>query len=525
MLRHYVSWLSVFLLSLSMELSAAPSYLSPKQICSIYGEKINGKDLQSINDVSLLNETKIACLIAPKSVDEISNIVASINEWNKTNAPLHISVAGTKHSQGGHTASPQGITLDMRHLKKVDSPVNKNGLWSIKAQAGALWSDLHNVIRQFQGHSLANKVQQSSTPFSIGGTLSVNAHGRSFSYGSVINSVERITVVLPNGSITEASRVDNSALFKQVIGGYGLFGVIVDVTLELQTNNYLKPYATSFETPEEYIALLKNTLKDTPRHQLQRDKSGVLTNVQNSPIAYLFATLSLDKEGFLSSGIAYRFNQLSEIDKSGFINPDPKPSLLKPKALITKLGFILKRKGHLIKTAQRAQYRFLMTQDSHLKVLTPPIQPILAASSSEKPDLLQEYFIPVAQVPEFLNHIKNVFSKNGIILSNASLRFIPKSKSSSLLTYESRTDDQLAIVLYFSLELKKHNIAKAQTWTQDLVNKATSLNGRYYLPYQQWPTREQFQRAYPNYQSFLEQKTQQDPHEVFSNQFYQYYIK
>jgi len=514
------------LLTFSLGLPAVPGYKTPQEICSTQGDKAkNGQVLQSINDVSLLNETDLSCIIAPKSFKEVSNIVRWINEWNRTNKKIHISVAGARHSQGGHIASNLGIVLDMKHLNSVDNPTKiKNGLWTVKAEAGALWSDIHRSIRKFKGYSLANKVQQSSTPFTVGGTLSVNAHGRSFSYGSIINSVEKFTIVLPDGTITSASRTENTSLFKQAIGGYGLFGVIVDTTLELHENHYLKPEADPFDSPEAYITLLTETLKDTPRHNIKRDESGSLESETLSPIAFLFATLSLDSEGFLTKGIAYTYRQLHDIDKTGFVNPDPEPNLFNLRALVTKIGFWLKRKGLLVTTAQKAQYKFLMTQDTRLKVLTPPIEPILAAASINKPDLLQEYFIPVRQMPEFLNHVKEVFSNNGVILSNASLRFIPKSRNSSLLTYESATEDKLAIVLYFSLRLNKKNIAEAKKWTQDLVDKSIALKGRYYLPYQQWPSKEQFKQAYPNYNIFKEHKIAEDPNEVFSNKFYQYYL-
>lgn len=524
-LRYFSYLFTLTLLTFSVGLSAAPNYKTPQEICSTQGEKAkNGQSLQSINDVSLLNETNVSCIVAPKSSKEISNIVRWINEWNRTNKKIHISVAGARHSQGGHIASRLGIVLDMKHLNSVDNPRIKNGLWTVKAEAGALWSDIHSAISQFKGYSLANKVQQSSTPFTVGGTLSVNAHGRSFSYGSVINSVEKFTIVLPDGTITSASRVENTSLFKQAIGGYGLFGVIVDATLELHENHYLKPDGNPFDSPEEYIALLTETLKNTPRHVIKRDESGSLESETLSPIAFLFATLSLDSEGFMTKGTAYTYRQLSDIDKTGFVNPDPKPNLFNLRALVTKIGFWFKRKGLLVTTAQKAQYKYLKTQNTRLKVLTPPIEPILAASSNNKPDLLQEYFIPVRQMPEFLNHVKEVFSNNGVILSNASLRFIPKSRNSSLLTYDSATEDQLAIVLYFSLKLNKKDIAEAKIWTQDLVDKSIVLKGRYYLPYQEWPSKEQFKQAYPNYNTFQEYKMAGDPNEVFSNKFYQYYL-
>jgi len=526
MLKNFSYILTLSLLTFSMELFAEPNLKTLEDICLKQGKKEkNGQILKTINDVSWLNKTDVSCIIAPKNSKEVSHIVSWVNEWNKINKKIHISVAGARHSQGGHIASKLGIVLDMKNLNKVDNPRIKNGLWTVKAEAGALWNDIHKTISQFNGNSLANKVQQSSTPFTVGGTLSVNAHGRSFSYGSVISSVEKFTIVLPDGTITSASRTENASLFNSAIGGYGLFGVIVDVTLELHENHYLKPEEHPFGSPEEYIELLTETLNNTDRHAIKRDESGALESETLSPIAFIFATLSLDNEGFMKKGIAYTYRQLSNVDKTGFVNPDPKPNLFNLKALVTKIGFWFKRNGLFVTTAQKAQNNFLMTQNTRLKVLTPPIEPILSVSSNAKPDLLQEYFIPVRKMPEFLLYVKDVFSNNGVTLSNASLRFIPKSRSSSYLTYESVTEDQLAIVLYFSLKLVEKNIVEAKTWTQNLVDKSIALKGRYYLPYQEWPSKEQFKQAYPNYNTFRIKKTTGDPNEVFSNKFYQYYLK
>ena len=526
MLRHFFNYFTLSLIIFSAGVSAESHDKTPKELCAMMGEKTkSGKVLKTINDISELNKTNLSCIIAPKNAKEVSEIIYVVNRWNQTNKKVHISVAGARHSQGGHIASKLGIVLDLKkHLNKVQKPKVKNGLWTVKADAGALWGDVHKVISQFEGYSLANKVQQSSTPFTVGGTLSVNAHGRNFSYGSVINSVERFTIVLSDGTITSASRTENTSLFKLAIGGYGLFGVIVDATLELHENDYLKPKSIHFNSPEEYITLLTETLKKTPRHIVERDESGSLVAENLSPIAYLFATLSLDREGFMTKGTAYTYRQTSSVDKTGYVNPDPKPSLFNLRALVTEIGFGLKRKGLFVSTAQKAQSQFLMTQDTRLKVLTPPIEPILAASSKNKPDLLQEYFVPIRKMPEFLTHVKDIFSNNGVILSNASLRFIPKSQGSSLLTYESTTEDQLALVLYFSLKLNKKNIAKAKIWTQDLVDKSIALKGRYYLPYQEWPSKGQFRKAYPNHNRFKERKIESDANEVFSNKFYQFYL-
>jgi decaprenylphospho-beta-D-ribofuranose 2-oxidase len=48
--------------------------------------------------------------------------------------------------------------------------------------------------------------------------------------------------------------------------------------------------------------------------------------------------------------------------------------------------------------------------------------------------------------------------------------------------------------------------------------------GRYYLTYQDFATREQFEAAYPNYKGFLKIKQQYDPESRFTNKFYQAYL-
>lgn len=77
---------------------------------------------------------------------------------------------------------------------------------------------------------------QSSYVFTIGGTLSANAHGRDLDSSSVVETIKSFRLLNANGEILNVSRIENSELFKLVIGGYGLFGVILDVDIELTDN-------------------------------------------------------------------------------------------------------------------------------------------------------------------------------------------------------------------------------------------------------------------------------------------------
>ena len=82
---------------------------------------------------------------------------------------------------------------------------------------------------------------QSNHDFSVGGTLSVNAHGWPVPFGPFGTTVRALRLMLVDGSVVTCSRTDNPELFALVIGGYGLFGIVLDVDLDMVENALLEP--------------------------------------------------------------------------------------------------------------------------------------------------------------------------------------------------------------------------------------------------------------------------------------------
>src|SRR6266496_829520 len=74
---------------------------------------------------------------------------------------------------------------------------------------------------------------QSSNIFTVGGTLSANVHGRDVDVMQIVEVVQRFRLLLADGSVVEVSRTEHPELFGLVIGGYGMYGVILDVTLRV----------------------------------------------------------------------------------------------------------------------------------------------------------------------------------------------------------------------------------------------------------------------------------------------------
>ena len=179
----------------------------------------------AVNDASKLDETRVAEVwqipTDPKSAEEQ---LGQLLQRARTNH-LKVAIAGARHSMGGHVIYPGGIVIDM--LPFADMTLNESDN-ILHAQAGARWSRVIEYLNS-RGRSVA--IMQSDDDFSVGGSISVNCHGWQFARPPIASSVESFHVMLANGGVVNCSRKENQELFSLVLGGYGLFGIILDVDL------------------------------------------------------------------------------------------------------------------------------------------------------------------------------------------------------------------------------------------------------------------------------------------------------
>src|SRR5262249_53206696 len=149
-----------------------------------------------------------------------------------------------KHSMGGHVICPDGIVLNMLPLARMelDAP---NRL--LRVGAGARWSA---VIPYLDSHGFSPLVMQSNNDFSIGGPLSVNCHGWQVNQPPIASSVESLRVMRADGEVVRCTRGENTELFSLVLGGYGLFGIILEVELHVVPNERYRPEAEVVSTAQ-----------------------------------------------------------------------------------------------------------------------------------------------------------------------------------------------------------------------------------------------------------------------------------
>ncbi|HYY72322.1 MAG TPA: FAD-dependent oxidoreductase, partial [Candidatus Bathyarchaeia archaeon] len=163
-------------------------------------------------DARRVYSARVGTLESPRTISGIREI---LDQARKRNLP--VSLMGTTHNLGGHAFLDGAVALDLKRFDQVvslDVPGKQ-----ITVQSGITWEKTQNAVNPL---GLAVKAMQSDNNFTVGGSLSANAHGRDLQFSTVIQSVLGFRIMLADGSIVHVSRSENSKLFRLAIGGYGM---------------------------------------------------------------------------------------------------------------------------------------------------------------------------------------------------------------------------------------------------------------------------------------------------------------
>lgn len=441
------------------------------------------------NDASRLNETKPAEVLAvsqnPSEAEQ--QIVELVRRANREGRK--IAVAGAQHSMGGHTLYPGGLALDMRSFNRM-SLDETNSLLTVGA--GARW---HEIIPFLDARGYAVKIMQTNNDFSVGGSLSVNCHGWQNDMPPICSTVESFRIVTANGEIVRCSRTENRELFSLVLGGYGLFGVMLDVQLHVVPNDYYQA-AAQMVAPEDYVRVY---------HQLTRGQSDV---------GMAYGRISVAPDSFFREASVTLLRRRATNLPSKNTLVDEKPSLLK--RLVFRGGVDSEYGKNLRWSLEKRVGETGGKLLSRNQVMNEPSN-LYATRDEATTDILHEYFIPAPHFAEFVTKARPVFLKYHPELLNVTIRNI-EPDTDTFLRYAP--EEMFGLVLLFHQRRDAAAEEHMHALTRELIDVALSCQGRYYLPYRPHATVEQFLRAYPQAKEFFALKQHYDPNGVFQNEFF-----
>ncbi len=449
------------------------------------------QDPYLITDYSKLHPVKVERVVTGKEEQQLMDIILEAKEKN-----IKVSIAGQRHSQGGHTYYEDGIVVDMSAFNKIISfePDAKK----ITVQAGATWADIQERINPY---GLSIKTMQSQNIFTVGGSISINAHGRDIRNGSLIKSVESFELLMADGQVIEVSRSQNPELFQLALGGFGLFGIILEVTLSL-TEDEIYAISTEVLAREEYVSYF--TSKVLPDRDVRMH----------------IARISVAPDSSLTEMYAMNYR----VDRTLPLKGNNKLSAKERWVIPAKLLFNLNRSFDWGKQVLWDwQTSYFKQQDgnriSRNNVMRSDSE-FMEYREAGRNDLLQEYFIPVEKFDRFIEVLGALLEEEGLNLLNITVRYVNQDHEATL---SYAREDMFALVLLFNVSLSESGQEKAQQGIQRIIEAVLEQGGTYYLPYVAYPTVEQFRSAYPDQAYFFVRKRQYDPTELFTSYFYEKY--
>jgi hypothetical protein len=454
-----------------------------------------------------------------------------------------ISIAGMRHSQGGHTALEGGrmvFTEAMQGKIKLNPKIAGSDIRTITVDAGVTWDNIHHFLAPL---GLAPLVHQSSAGFTVGGSLSVDCHGREVHEGAISNTVESLTVLTnKEGKLeeTSASRTENSKLFWATLGGYGACGVILNATIRVTENTMMRKYGThtkSLAELKEYLTTASEGIRNTTGTEEKIAMFYAWLNVSKDPNKYLCESMVYEYMNDPGQhGKALRTDRIKEEKwaaseamklawEAGRVNPKIREQLFElirknsemgPSGYIHRINYL------------REETSFLGTKGGKTDV-----------------DLLQEYFIPLSKITEFLIELKQQIPHDDPVIDvlSCTLRVIkPPSDENSkpYLSYQSSTETMVSVAL--EVKVNKFNLPtdrnitnfkiteKVTSEIQIIIDLAISKGGSYYLPYYKIATLEQLKKAYSNCTQWKHQADIWNPindangNRLFSNEFLKEYL-
>lgn len=439
-----------------------------------------------VANVTALYSVEVARIEVPRSTGEVS---ALVRNW-----PGKVAVGGGRYSMGGQVAIASGLHLDLRQINQLVwlRPAQR----LVRVQAGMRWRDLQDHLDPLD---LAVKTMQSYSNFTVGGSVSVNCHGRYVGHGPVGHTVRALQLVLADGAVVETGPQLHPELFRAAIGGYGAVGIITEVELELADN-------VRIERIVRQVPLSLYT--DYFRDNVLRDPDAILHNADllppefDAPIAVTWRKagdkpLTVDQR-LVPRDLSYAMEQnaiwaMTELPAGSEL----RKAVLQPMLMAKPVVKWLNCEASLDVAELEPRTRHLSTY------------------------VLQEYFLPPGRFLPFARALGQLLRRHNVEALNVSIRHSPPDRV-SLLPWARQ--EVFSFVLYYKQRTHASARRAVGRWTRELIDLALAHEGRYYLPYQLHATQAQFDQSYPEARQLRLLKQAKDPAGKLSNELWNKYL-
>ncbi len=455
-----------------------------------------------VNDIhSGMNSTSVSRIFEPRSVDDV---VRTVRRCRSEARPL--AVAGGRHAMGGQQFLSAGALLDTRRLNRIRSYDDERGL--LEVEAGIQWPD---VIRAYltrpggiQSRWGIRQKQTGADRLTIGGAVAANIHGRGLTSPPFIGDLESLEVVTADGEIVTCSRRQLPQLFRHVVGGYGLYGVVTAATLRL---------APRVQVVRE-VELLE--IDDLIGRLAERVRAGALYG------DFQFAIDPLSRD-FLRTGILScylptgeskplpaRQRRLSQRDWNRLLEMAHRD---KSRAFDQFSGFYLSTSGQRYWSDTHQLNIYL---ESYHAALDERLGCELHGG-----EMITELYVPRDRLPAFMDDVRRDLLRHPADLIYGTIRLIEPDTESAL---PWAREAYACVIFNLHVDHQAAAIEDARTAFIRLIDHAVAHRGSYYLTYHRFARPDQLLACHPQIREWLAEKDRMDPGRLFQSDWYRHLL-
>lgn len=454
-----------------------------------------------VNDVhSALNPTTVSGVERPASSGDVQRIVKRAAAARES-----LCVCGARHAMGGQQFASGRSLVDMRGMGRVLSMDQERGL--VTAESGITWPALIDGYLALQRAAMpaaeprwgiAQK-QTGADELTLGGALAANAHGRGLKMPPIVADVESFRIVTAQGDRVQCSRGENAELFSLAIGGYGLFGIVTDVTMRLVPRVPVRRVVRMIDIDDAVNAARRRIEAGFTYGDFQFD-------------------IDPSSRDFLTKGV--------------FSCYEPAPGAIPP-AQVAELSpqdwERLLLLAHTDKPAAFTRYaqHYLATDgqlywsDTHQlgTYLDGYHERIDAALGSpcRCSEMISELYVPHERLVDFLHAAARTLAERRADVIYGTIRLI-RQDSDTFLPWARR--DQACVIFNLHVRHTPEGIDHAAGSFRALIDLALERSGSFFLTYHRWATRDQLLAAYPQIPAFLARKRGLDPAGTFRSDWH-----
>jgi len=407
---------------------------------------------------------------------------------------------------GGHQFLSGGTVLDMRCLNRIRNFNSERGL--LEVESGIQWPD---VIRAYltrpEGMHSPWGIRQKQTGadrLTIGGAVAANIHGRGLTAPPFIDDLESLEIVTADGEVVTCNRQQRPELFRHVVGGYGLFGVVTAATLRLAARLQV----------ERVVELLE--IDGLVERLHERIGAGALYG--DFQFALDPANANFLRTGILScyvptgdlKPIPARQRRLSQTDWNRLIELAHRD---KTRAFDEFSDFYLATSGQRYWSDTHQLNIYL---ESYHAALDQRL-----GRSLHGGEMITELYVPRDRLSVFMDDVRRDFVRNPADFIYGTIRLIEPDTESAL----PWARESYACVI-FNLHVDHHAAALVDATSAfvRLIDHAIAHRGSYYLTYHRFARLDQLLTCHPRIREWLANKHRIDPGRLFQSDWYRHLL-